>query len=98
MKITVLGSGGWGTALAMVLHRNGHRVCLWSYCKEESENLDILSNLKKGQEIKVLNYETKDSETSKIISNLENKYGGVLIFHTFDRSEQGVWQKTPYYR
>ena len=34
----------------------------------------------------------KDSETSKIISNLENKYGGVLIFHTFDRSEQGVWQ------
>ena len=27
-------------------------------------NLNILSNLKKGQEIKVLNYETKDSETS----------------------------------
>lgn len=39
MKILVAGSGGWGTALAMVLHRNGHRVCLWSYCKEESENL-----------------------------------------------------------
>lgn len=35
---------------------------------------------------------TKDSETLKIISNLENKYGGVLIFHTFDKSEQGVWQ------
>ena len=32
--------------------------------QEESENLDILSNLKKGQEIAVLNYETKDSETS----------------------------------
>ena len=32
--------------------------------QEESDNLDILSNLKKGQEVKVINYETKDSETS----------------------------------
>lgn len=39
MKILVAGSGGWGTALAMVLHRNGNQVYLWSYCKEESENL-----------------------------------------------------------
>ena len=31
---------------------------------EENENLKILSKLKKMQEIKVLNYETKDSETS----------------------------------
>jgi DNA topoisomerase-3 len=30
----------------------------------DDENLNILSSLKKGQEIKVLNYETKDSETS----------------------------------
>ncbi len=39
MKILVAGSGGWGTALAMVLLRNGHEVTLWSYCKEESEQL-----------------------------------------------------------
>ena len=39
MKILVAGSGGWGTALAMVLYRNGNQVCLWSFCKEESENL-----------------------------------------------------------
>lgn len=31
---------------------------------DDSQNLAVLSNLKKGQEIKVLNYETKDSETS----------------------------------
>ena len=31
---------------------------------EEDDNLSILSALKKGQEISVLNYETKDSETS----------------------------------
>ena len=35
MKITVLGSGGWGTALALVLLENGHDVTLWSYSEEE---------------------------------------------------------------
>lgn len=39
MKILVAGSGGWGTALALVLLRNGNQVYLWSYCEEESENL-----------------------------------------------------------
>src|ERR1039458_830603 len=29
MKITVLGAGAWGTALAKVLHENGNGVTLW---------------------------------------------------------------------
>ena len=33
MKIAVLGSGGWGTALAMLLAENGHTVTLWSYLR-----------------------------------------------------------------
>ncbi len=39
MKITVLGSGGWGTALALVLLENGHEVNLWSFTKEEYESI-----------------------------------------------------------
>ena len=39
MKIAVLGSGGWGTALAMLLAENGHTVTLWSYLEEESRRL-----------------------------------------------------------
>ncbi len=39
MTITVLGSGGWGTALALVLLENGHQVRLWSYLEEESATL-----------------------------------------------------------
>ena len=39
MKISVLGSGGWGTALAMLLLENGHDVTLWSYSEEENSVL-----------------------------------------------------------
>ena len=31
MKIAVVGSGAWGTALAIRLHLNGHHVTLWTY-------------------------------------------------------------------
>ena len=39
MRITVVGSGGWGTALALLLLENGHEVTLWSYTEEESRVL-----------------------------------------------------------
>lgn len=39
MNISVLGSGAWGTALALVLLENGHEVALWSYHEEESRVL-----------------------------------------------------------
>ena len=35
MRVCVLGSGGWGTALALVLLENGHDVSLWSFSEEE---------------------------------------------------------------
>ena len=36
MKITVLGSGAWGTALAQLLCLNGHDVTLWNRSAERS--------------------------------------------------------------
>lgn len=39
MKVSVIGSGGWGTALALLLLENGHDVTLWSYSEEESQIL-----------------------------------------------------------
>lgn len=35
MKVSVLGSGGWGTALALLLLENGNEVTLWSYSEAE---------------------------------------------------------------
>ena len=37
MKITVIGTGGWGTALAVLLQGNTHEVTLWGRLKEEVE-------------------------------------------------------------
>ena len=35
MNIAVVGSGGWGTALAILLHNNGHQVAMWSFSQKE---------------------------------------------------------------
>ena len=40
MNIVVLGSGGWGTAAAMLLSDNGHTVALWSHDPKKAELLD----------------------------------------------------------
>ena len=34
MKVAVIGSGAWGTALAIRLHKNGHEVTMWTFEKE----------------------------------------------------------------
>lgn len=39
MKAVVLGSGGWGTALAQVLCDNGHDVTLWSHSPAKAEEM-----------------------------------------------------------
>jgi glycerol-3-phosphate dehydrogenase (NAD(P)+) len=39
MKATVIGDGGWGTALAMVLDRNGHETTVWGPFPEYIEEI-----------------------------------------------------------
>lgn len=39
-NVGVLGAGSWGTALALLLHKNGHHMTVWSISKEEVEMLD----------------------------------------------------------
>ncbi|MBO6054582.1 MAG: NAD(P)-dependent glycerol-3-phosphate dehydrogenase [Oscillospiraceae bacterium] len=39
MRITVVGSGAWGTALGCLLEENGHEVTLWSYTQNESDTI-----------------------------------------------------------
>ena len=38
-KICVLGAGSWGTALAILLAKNGHDVLLWGRNKEKIKTM-----------------------------------------------------------
>lgn len=40
MKISVIGSGGWGTAIAILLAKKGYDVYLWSWIQEETDRLN----------------------------------------------------------
>lgn len=58
-KVTMLGAGSWGTALALVLTDNGNEVCVWAHradlihqINELHENKDYLPNVKLSTSIK----------------------------------------------
>lgn len=58
MKIAVIGSGGWGTAIALLLAGKGNDVYLWSWIQEETdrlnadrENKEFLPGVKFGENI-----------------------------------------------
>ena len=38
-KISILGGGSWGIALAVLLHKNGHQITIWSALEKEIEML-----------------------------------------------------------
>lgn len=40
MKIAVIGSGGWGTAISLLLAGKGNDVYLWSWIQEETDRLN----------------------------------------------------------
>ncbi|MBE7037975.1 MAG: NAD(P)H-dependent glycerol-3-phosphate dehydrogenase [Ruminococcaceae bacterium] len=59
-KITVVGSGSWGTAIAVLLNDKGYNVTLWSWKQEEcdaiqndGENKEFLPGIKIDEKIKL---------------------------------------------
>ena len=41
MKVTVIGDGAWGTALALLLVRNGHEVSMWGPFPEYLKEMEV---------------------------------------------------------
>ncbi|MEE1195802.1 MAG: NAD(P)H-dependent glycerol-3-phosphate dehydrogenase [Lachnospiraceae bacterium] len=39
-KIGIIGAGSWGTALSLVMHKNGHDVTVWSVIEDEIKMLN----------------------------------------------------------
>lgn len=46
-KVTVLGAGSWGTALAMVLANNNHECLLWSHREDQANEINEKNTNKK---------------------------------------------------
>ncbi len=76
MRITVLGDGGWGTALAVLLERQGKDVLLWSafpeYARElkaKKENVKFLPGIPLGKNI------TFSSDLEEAV-----QFGEIIIF------------------
>ncbi|MDA3861420.1 MAG: NAD(P)H-dependent glycerol-3-phosphate dehydrogenase [Melioribacteraceae bacterium] len=71
MKVSVLGGGSWGTALAIILANNGHDVALWEFnkkyfkdLKKTYENKVFLPGVKLPREMEITN-SLKDASTGK---------------------------------
>jgi len=74
MRISVLGAGSWGTALAIILHSNGHDVTLWEYkrgyfstLKRTRENKLFLPKIKIPKEINITNSIKEGCENQHMI-------------------------------
>ncbi len=71
MKICVLGSGSWGSALASHLQGNGHQVFLWAFDPKQAEELSIqrrsslLPDLILSKEVAVSNSISKSLESAE---------------------------------
>lgn len=77
MKTAVLGSGSWGCALANILAENKNDVCLWSYFKEESEELS--KNRENKKNLPGLILPENVSYTSDLKTAVEGKDVIVLV-------------------
>ena len=69
-KVGVIGAGSWGTALALLLHTNGHQVTVWSIVESE------IAMLQKEHEHKDKLPGVKLPEDMKFSTNLEESIAG----------------------
>lgn len=73
MKITVLGAGTWGTALAILLAENKHEVTIWSKLPKEIEELNKNRSAIKNLPGAVL------PETVLVTADLEKALAGPVL-------------------
>lgn len=90
MRITVLGDGGWGTAIALLLHRQGKEVLLWSAFSDYARVLET-----KRENIKFLPGIPLPKDL-QISSNLNEsiRFGDVLVFAIPTQFLRNVLYKT----
>lgn len=73
-RITVIGSGSWGTALAVMLDKYGHKVTIWSWQEQEAkrlledrENKEFLPNVVLQKSIEIVTQPEQAIKDAQII-------------------------------
>ncbi|MDR2898894.1 MAG: NAD(P)H-dependent glycerol-3-phosphate dehydrogenase [Clostridiales bacterium] len=82
MKICIIGSGSWGTAIAYLLAKNGHTVTMWTRSAEkarqmetERENKDYIPGVKMPDNVSVCSdFEKAAQGTDMFIMSKGSKY------------------------
>lgn len=94
-KIAVIGGGNWGTALAIILARQGHPVKLWAYEKEVVESVNQQhENCLFLESFKIPETVVASSSFEEVLSDTEIVIG-VMPSHHARRLYQ---QMMPYFR
>jgi len=73
-KIAVIGDGGWGTALALLLHSKGEDTLLWSISEEYAEYLDknrenvkFLKGISLPEDLKITSSDEEAKEAENVL-------------------------------
>ena len=77
-KITVLGSGGWGTALAILSNSCNHKTVIWGKFKEEIENLETRLRLSPTYISSLKNEVSEEQMKLSRISDLVHTYEKII--------------------
>ncbi|KAB1440002.1 NAD(P)H-dependent glycerol-3-phosphate dehydrogenase [Candidatus Galacturonibacter soehngenii] len=71
IDVSIIGAGSWGIALAVLLHKNGHKVTIWSIIEDEvsmlnetREHKDKLPGVKIPEDI-IITSSLKEAATNK---------------------------------
>lgn len=86
-KITILGTGGWGTALSIILHNKGHKVTLWGatsdyveLLKKRRENTKYLRGISIPKDLHITsNIDDSQNGASFIVTAIPTPYARKVL-------------------
>ena len=84
-KIGIIGSGTWGTAIAVLLRNNGHEVTLWSAIPAEIEEMAnqrkelLMKQLMEQMEVTEELKESNQMEWIQRMNNIEETIHEIII-------------------